>query len=148
MIAALANLEPVVTDLRATATILSFMITANGENHQTSEKEDDAWRKVENDLRDLTQRVVDLWNLDFDQHREEIGQLKEEHKAAIAALRAEKAAPGSEADAGKVDTCWRMLAAAAYVAVQYCAESGYKLEPFGPKAGTPEPAPQTERMKW
>src|ERR1700758_4647077 len=128
----LSDLEPVVMDLRATTTILDAMIDANRETHDVSEKEDFAWAKVAGDLSNLTQRVVDMWSAAFHQRHEEITQLKAKHAEEIAALKAEKAAPGSKEEVGRLDAQWRMLAAVAKVATEYCTEAGYKLEPFTP----------------
>jgi hypothetical protein len=83
------------------------MIDANRENHQLGEKEDYAWAKVAGELSDLAQRVVDLWHTAFDQHRDEIPQLKAEHTAKIAELKSKKAAPDSKEDIDKADNCWR-----------------------------------------
>jgi hypothetical protein len=78
-------LEPVIFDLRATVGIFGHLINS------PSDVDKDEWGKVENDLLVLTRRIGELWRQAWDQHRAETGA----HEAALAALEAKKAAPGS-----------------------------------------------------
>ena len=52
---AIADLEPVVTELRATTMLLGSMIISSARDHGFSERERDAWDKLDRDLTILTE---------------------------------------------------------------------------------------------
>jgi hypothetical protein len=54
---AIADLEPVVTDLRGISVLLSAMIEASSRDHGFGERELDAWGKLEKDLSTLTNQA-------------------------------------------------------------------------------------------
>ena len=78
-------LEPAIHDLRASIGILGHLITAR------DDVEIDEWQKCEGDLITAMMRIEDLWKQVWDQRKAE----KRAHEAALEAVRAEKAAPGS-----------------------------------------------------
>src|SRR5215475_5169405 len=72
---AMFDLEPVVHDLRACVTLMGAMITQLGHDKGSLHEEQDyAWRKLETDMLDLTRQVVDMWDLAFEQWRDEIAR--------------------------------------------------------------------------
>jgi hypothetical protein len=91
---------------------------------------DDAqWRKVETDLIDYTKQIEKLWSAAWDQRNAEIIASEGEHAAALAAVRAEKAAPGSAETMGKAAAMWTALRGIAEVTAEYCVEAGYPPRP-------------------
>lgn len=125
---AMSDLEPVVHDLRACVTLMGAMITEMQQNHDIPDIEDYAWRKLETDMSVLTQRAIDMWSLAFDQNKARLDKLKAEHEAAIEALKAEKAAPGSTEDRKRVDALWDALRGIGGIVNERCAEAGYPIE--------------------
>lgn len=113
----LGALEPVIFDLRATVGIFGHLINS------PSDVDKDEWGKVENDLLVLTRRIDELWRLAWDQHKAE----KRAHEAALEAVRAEKAAPGSAEDREQVEALWVLLRSAVTVAAGQCHEAGFPL---------------------
>ena len=113
----LGALEPAIFDLRASVGILGHLITAR------DEVQIDEWQKCEGDLVTAMVRIDDLWKQVWDQHKAE----KREHEAALAALEAKKAAPGSPEDVRRAEVMWSMLRAAAEVVASRCEEAGHPL---------------------
>jgi hypothetical protein len=64
-----------------------------------------SWRKVETDLIDYAKQIEKLWNAAWDQRNAETIASEAEHAAALAAVRAEKAAPGSAETMGRPTLC-------------------------------------------
>jgi hypothetical protein len=95
----LEALEPVIGDLRTSVGILGHLISSR------TEVEENEWRRVESDLITLTTRVEELWDQAWDQRNAE----RQEHQAAIKALKADKEAPGSPADVRCAASMWRMI---------------------------------------
>jgi hypothetical protein len=103
----LGELEPLIHDLRASVGILGHLITTN--SAPDNEVDDDQWRKVETDLIDYAKQIEKLWNAAWDQRNAETIASKAEHAAALAAVRAEKGAPGSAEMMGKAHSMWTAL---------------------------------------
>jgi hypothetical protein len=131
----LGDLEPVICDLRATVEILGHLITANSAHD--NEVNDDAFRKVESDLMDYSKRIEELWHLAWDKRNAEMIAAEAEHAAALAAVRAEKAAPGSAETVGRADAVWTMLRGLTAVMAEHCVEAGYPPRRFGTPATEP-----------
>jgi hypothetical protein len=112
-----SDLEPVVHDLRATVGILHHLI------HSPSQVEKDEWGKVAEDLLALTERLDAVWIKAWKQHLAE----RRAHEAALAALEAEKAAPGSAEERERVEALWALLRSAVTVAAGQCHEAGFPL---------------------
>lgn len=117
----LGELEEVISDLRATVDIFGHLIDATHVNEVGS----DAWRKVEIDLALSGKRIEELWHRAWDAKKAEIAALKTEHEAALTAIRAEKAAPGSVETVKQAEAMWSLLWAVTQVATDRCAEAGY-----------------------
>jgi hypothetical protein len=139
----LGDLEPLIYDLRASVGILGHLIGAY--NSPNNEVNDDEWRKVETDLIDHAKRIEKLWNAAYDQRNAEIAAAEAEHAAALAALRAEKAAPGSAETISKANAMWTALRGIAAVTAEYCIEAGYPPRPFGAAAAV-EPGAEGQGM--
>jgi hypothetical protein len=54
---------------------------------------------------------------------------KEAHQAALAAARAEKAAPGSKEDVKRAEALWTLLRSLVGVASEQCTNAGYPPRP-------------------
>jgi hypothetical protein len=147
-----ADIEPVVCDLKATVGILGHLITTN--SSPNNEVDDDAWRKVESDLIRLAGRADELWHTVWQQRCDE----QRAHEVALAAARAEKAAPGSPEDVKSAKSMWRMVRVAMEQCLSYCNETeaqAKKAKPMsafaGPQRATPrkaarKAAPQAPRQ--
>jgi hypothetical protein len=103
----------VVHNLRATVSILGHLIDTNSSSSNIVD--DDAWRKVEDDLINLSERVEHFWKIAWDQH----ASTATKHEDAIAAAKAE-VAPGSPADLKQAEALWSMLRAFVKVAAEEC----------------------------
>ena len=79
----ISDLEPIVHDLRACATILDAMITQAAVDHSFTERESYAWRKLESDFLHLTQQTIDMWQVAFEERRAKIERLKSEHATEV-----------------------------------------------------------------
>jgi hypothetical protein len=117
----LGELEEVISDLRATVDIFGHLIDAMHVNEVGS----DAWRKVEIDLALSGKRIEELWHRAWDANKAEIAALKADHEAALTAVRAEKAAPGSVETAKRAEAMWSLLWSFTKVATEYCIEAGH-----------------------
>ena len=113
---AVGDLEPVILDLRATVGIFGHLITANSSSSNTVD--DDAWRKVEDDLETLTKRIEELWRAAWDQRV----AMENAHEAALAAAEAKAqdakdaaAAPLTAAELKELKILQRMLRGVATV---------------------------------
>jgi hypothetical protein len=113
----LGALEPAIHDLRANIGILGHLITAR------DDVQIDEWQKCEGDLVTAMMRIEDLWKQVWDQRKAE----KRAHEAALDALRAEKAAPGSVEQREQVEALWVLLRSAVTVAAGQCHEAGFPL---------------------
>jgi hypothetical protein len=111
------DIETFVFDFRAVVDIFHHLINS------PSPVEDGAWAKIQGDLIELTTRADNLWKKAWEEHIAE----SRAHDAAMEAVRAEKAAPGSAEDEKRVAALWELLAAAASVAMRQCAEAGFRL---------------------
>jgi putative hemolysin len=138
----LGDLEPLICDMRASVGILGHLITTN--SSPNNEVNDDEWRKVETDLIDYAKRIETLWNAAYDQRNAEIIATEAEHAAALAAVRAEKAAPGSAETISKANAMWTALRGIAAVTAEYCIEAGYPPRPLG--AAAVEPGAECQGM--
>lgn len=117
----LQEMETEIGDLRASIEIFGLLICASHDSEVSAE----AWHKLENDLAIRGDRIEELWNLAWDQRNAEIAALKTEHEAALAMVRAEKAAPGSVETVMEAQLMWGMLRQMVEIASQSCAEAGY-----------------------
>ena len=126
--------------MRASVGILEHLITAN--SSKENEVDDDQWRKVESDLIDYGKQIEKLWKAAWDQRNAEIAAMEAEHEAALAALREQKAAPGSAEALGTADAVWTMLRGLTVVIAEHCVEAGYPPRRFGAPAVEPSPEPE------
>jgi hypothetical protein len=113
----MGDLEPAIYDLRTALAILGHLIDVHADVGQ------DTWRSVEDDLNDATGVIQQLWRQAWDR------QLVEHraHEAALAALEAKKAAPGSPDDIRAAEVMWNMLRAVSGVVADRCEEAGHPL---------------------
>lgn len=132
----LGDMEPVISDLRNNISILSHLITAN--SAPSNEVEDGLFHKVQDDLRLCGGRIEELWKAAWDANKAETAALKAEHTAAVASVRAEKAAPGSEEAIRRAAGLWSLIRCVAEMTAEYCIEAGYPPRP--PVAPATEPA--------
>ena len=121
----LGALEPAIHDLRAGVGILGHLITAR------DDVQIDEWQKCEGDLITAMMRIEDLWKQVWDQRKAE----KRAHEAALDAVRAEKAAPGSAEEREQVEALWVLLRSAVTVAAGQCHEAGFPLPGWRWEAG-------------
>ena len=129
----IADIEPVVCDLKATVGILGHLITTNSSSN--NEVDDDAWRKVESDLISLADRADELWHTVW-QHR---CNEQRAHEVALAAARAEKAAPGSPQDVKSAKTMWRMVRVAMEQCLIFCNETEAQAKKAEPVSASARP---------
>jgi hypothetical protein len=113
----LGALEPAILDLRTALNILGHLIDAHTDVDQNT------WQSVEDDLNDATGVIQQLWQKAWEQRIAE----DRAHEAALAAAKAERAAPGSEKDRKQVESLWKLLRSAASVAADECADAGHPL---------------------
>ena len=113
----LSALEPVLLNLQTTVAVFGHLLNS------PDEVDKNTWAKVEGDLIDAATVIQQLWHQAWDQGLAE----RRAHREALDAAKAEKAAPGSEADGKQVGALWELLAAAAAVAMRQCAEAGFRL---------------------
>jgi hypothetical protein len=93
---------------------------------------------------DYTKQIEKLWNAAWDQRNAEIIASEGEHAAALAAVRAEKAAPGSAETMGKAAAMWTALRGITEVTAAYCVEAGYPPRPSAAAAETAEGIGRTD----
>ena len=80
------------------------------------------WSKLAGDLYRCSEKIDELW----DRARDERNATDAAHKAALAAVRAEKAAPGSKDDLKKAEGLWALLRSLTEVVGRECAVAGYQ----------------------
>src|SRR3984885_15279329 len=118
-----ADIEPVVCDLKATVGILGHLITTN--SSPNNEVEDDAWRKVGSDLIRLAGRADELWHAVWqqrcDEHRAHEVALASV-RGGLAAVRADKTARGCPEDVKSAKSMWRIVRVAMEQCLSYCNE--------------------------
>ena len=95
----IGEMEPPISGLRHTIGIMEHMATSD---HQVTQGE---WATVADVLTGYAKQIDDLWNKAFEQHV----SLCDEHRKALAAAKAETAAPGSVADIKSAQAMWRMM---------------------------------------
>jgi hypothetical protein len=117
---ALIKIEPVILDLESTIGIMTHV--ASGEVEIVSQEE---WLKLANDLHKGVAEIKELWKSVWDEAKAE----KVAHKAALAAARAEKAAPGSKEEAERAEALWTLLRSLVGVASEQCTNAGYPPRP-------------------
>ena len=113
----LGALEPAILDLQTTIAVFGHLINS------PDEVDKNTWAKVESDLIVAAGQIRELWRQAWEQRIRE----DRAHREALDAAKAEKAAPGSEADRKQVEALWELLAAAAAVSMRQCAEAGFRL---------------------
>jgi hypothetical protein len=118
---ALMDIEPVVLDLESTIRIMTHL--AAGDVETVSQ---DDWYKLANDLRRGVREITRLWTAALEEQKAKA----EEHKAALAAVKAEKEAPGSKADLERADALWIMLRSLVGYAREQCTRAGYPPRPL------------------
>ena len=117
----LEEMETEIGDLRASIEIFGLLISASHDSEVSAE----AWHKLKTDLAIRGDRIEELWNLAWDQRNAEIAALKAEHEAALTAVRAEKAAPGSVETVKKAEVLWNLLRRMVEITAEDCTEAGY-----------------------
>jgi hypothetical protein len=117
----LEELETEIGGMRASIEIFAHLISASHDSVVSAE----AWHKLQTDLALRGERIEELWNLAWDRRNAEIKALKTEHEASLAAVRAEKAAPGSVETVKNAEAMWSLLWSFTQVATDRCAEAGY-----------------------
>jgi hypothetical protein len=105
----LGDIEPALTDLRTLARMMGHL------RESPFQVEAEAWQNIESQLEDVHERLHDLWRKAWD--KQKAADLATE--AAMAAAKAERAAPGSVADVKSAHACWSMLRTAAKVMLDY-----------------------------
>jgi hypothetical protein len=110
---AIGDIEPALSELRATIGILGHMI--DSPNEVTIAE----WKTIEDRLTDAHNQLDDLWRRAWDERTAD----EDAHAAALAAAEARTAAPGSVADLERADSVWCILRSTAKVALQACEEA-------------------------
>lgn len=95
----IGEIEGPISGLRNTIGIMEHMATSA---HEVTR---DEWATMTTILSGYAKQIDDLWEKAFEQHV----SLREEHRKALAAAKAEKAAPGSIADIQLAKAMWRMM---------------------------------------
>jgi hypothetical protein len=116
---ALLDLGDLVADMDDTVRILMHL--ADSRAHVSANE----WGKLGRDLHDGLCKIKELAAADV----EESQAIKEAHKAALAAARAEKAAPGSKEDGERAEALWTLLRSLVGVASEQCTNAGYPPRP-------------------
>jgi hypothetical protein len=108
----IGDVEPVLHGLKAEIAILGHLINT------PDEVESSTWARVEDALIASHARLQEIW------HGAWCFQIAERDAAAaaLAAAKAERAAPGSVYDAKQARSAWRLLRSAAEVTLERCAE--------------------------
>jgi hypothetical protein len=112
---ALIELEPVLTELHATTGIIQHLASTAAEVAEVE------WSKLAGDLYRCSEKIDELW----DRARDERHATDAAHKAALAAVRAEKEAPGSKADVERAAALWALLSGLTEVAIRQCTNAGF-----------------------
>jgi hypothetical protein len=94
----LGALEPAIFDLRIALSLLGHLINSPDEVDKIT------WQRVEDDLQDANAVIEQLWQQAWDRGLAE----RRAHEAALEAVRAEKAAPGSSEDEKRVAALWEL----------------------------------------
>jgi hypothetical protein len=109
---ALADIEPVLYDLRANIGILGHLAMAEAEVTQ------DQWQYVEGNLIGIHSRLEALWSAAWQQQKAE----QQAHEEALAEAQTRTEAPGSAADVERAKALWHLLRGAATVTLRQCDE--------------------------
>jgi hypothetical protein len=105
----LGDIEPALVDLHTLAHMMGHL------RESPFQVEAEAWQNIESQLEDVHERLHDLWRKACD--KQKAADLATE--AALAAAKAERAAPGSVADVKSAHACWSMLRSAAKVMLDH-----------------------------
>jgi hypothetical protein len=114
-----SDLEPAIRGLRNTIGIMDHMANS------PSEVEADEWTTLANVLTGYAKQIEELWQAAFARHIAD----RDARRAALAAVEAKKAAPGSKEDVERAATMWTLLCALTETAARRCAEAGFPSFP-------------------
>ena len=118
---ALLDLGDLVADMDDTVRILMHLADSRDVQCVSANE----WGKLGRDLHDGLRKIKEL----ADANSEERRAIEEAHKAALAAARAEKAAPGSKDDVERAEALWTLLRGLVGVASEQCTNAGYPPRP-------------------